>query len=251
MRTSAIKWRLPMKLIVEVSFASTFESSLILLISLLPIQTLFTIKLHQHFQWLHLTFDTASDRTWYRSFQTEKGQYHYPDHQRSQQDSHLMLWTTYQILPPLEFVVPCVYQRKGRIEHMCFVPLPILSFVFKKTVIAFNNTIPNIDFLPLSNKYFMDWWRHHIQYDYLWPFILQFILYIFRVVNDNIKYTSWYNIQCLIFLWRAFYRHVITIKDQKDTSVPEVSRTLEAHMKNLLLQFFITTSKDKHSTNFF
>ena len=65
--------------------------------------------------------------------------------------------TTYQILPPLEFVVPCVHQRKWRIEHMCTVLLAMLHFIFKKTVIAFNNTMPSIDFLPLSNKYFMHW----------------------------------------------------------------------------------------------
>ena len=92
------------------------------------------------------------------------------------------------------FIVPCVHQRKWRIEHMCAVLLAILHFVLKKTIIAFNNTIPSIDFLPLTNKYFMHWWRHHFQYDYLWPFILQFILYTFRVVNDNIKYTSWKHI---------------------------------------------------------
>ena len=39
-----------MKLIAEVIFASTSESSLIFLISLLSIQTLFIIKLHQHLQ---------------------------------------------------------------------------------------------------------------------------------------------------------------------------------------------------------
>ena len=48
----------------------------------------------------------------------------------------------------------------------------------------------------------------------------------------------------------TFYRQIVTIKDQRDTSVLDVSKKLEIHMKNLLLQFFITTSKDKNSTNF-
>ena len=115
-----IKWRLPMNLIVKVSFASTSESSLIFLISLLPIQTLLTIKLHQHLQWLHLTFDTALHKTWYGSFHTEKGQYHYPDHQRGQEDNHLMLWTTYQILPPLEFVY-CALCSSKKVENWTYV----------------------------------------------------------------------------------------------------------------------------------
>ena len=74
-----------------------------------------------------------------------------------QEDNHLMLWTTDQILPSLEFIVSYVHQRKWRIECMYAVLLAILHFVFKKPIIAFNNTIPSIGFLPLPNKYFMHW----------------------------------------------------------------------------------------------
>ena len=76
---------------------------------------------------------------------------------KGQEDNHLMLWTIDQILASLEFIVYYVHQRKWRIEYMYAVLLAILHFVFKKPIIAFNNTIPSIDFLPLPNKYFMHW----------------------------------------------------------------------------------------------